>query len=155
METLFYQNSAVKNEIVSRDQQESNLRKVLNYGHTLGHSVEMASHFEKIHGECVAIGIAFAGYLSWQLGYCEEEWVWKQVQLLREYHQDTKIPDGLTTEQLIQGMRTDKKVRDGKIEWILLAGPGQLVQRTDGAYGIPVEEDVLRECLEGFRKWQK
>ncbi len=155
METLFYQNSAVKNEIVSRDQQESNLRKVLNYGHTLGHSVEMASHFERIHGECVAIGIAFAAYLSWQLGYCEEEWAQKQVQLLQEYHQDTRIPEGLTTEQLIQGMKTDKKVRDGKTEWILLAGPGKLVQRPDGAYGIPVEEDILRECLERFRKWQK
>lgn len=155
METLFYQNSAVKNEIVSRDQQESNLRKVLNYGHTLGHSVEMASHFEKIHGECVAIGIAFAAYLSWRLGYCEEEWAQKQVRLLREYHQDTRIPENLTTEQLIQGMKTDKKVRDGKTEWILLAGPGQLVRRPDGAYGIPVEDDVLRECLEGFRTWQK
>ena len=155
VEELFYQNSAVKNEIVSLDQQESNLRKVLNYGHTLGHSVEMASHFERIHGECVAIGIAFAAYLSWRLGYCEETWARKQIDLLEAYRQDTRLPADLSTETLIQGMKTDKKVRDGKTEWILLSGPGRLVRREDGGYGIPVEDEMLYESLEGFRRWNK
>ena len=45
MEELLYQNSAVKNDVVSQDQKENNLRKILNYGHTLGHAVEMSSNF--------------------------------------------------------------------------------------------------------------
>ncbi|MBQ7916615.1 MAG: 3-dehydroquinate synthase, partial [Firmicutes bacterium] len=142
MEELFFQNSEVKNDVVSHDQKESNLRKILNYGHTLGHGVELVSDFELIHGECVAVGIAFAAFLAVELGYADESWEKTQVETLRAYHQACRIPENLSTDDILAAMKKDKKVRDGKIEFILLSGPGQIVQRENGDYGIPVEETV-------------
>ncbi len=153
MEELLYQNSAVKNDVVSQDQKENNLRKILNYGHTLGHAVEMSSNFQMIHGECVAVGIAYAAYLAHKLGLCDEDWAGEQIRILREYHQGCRIPEGISTDTLIEVMKHDKKARNGQIEFVLLAGPGQPVQQ-NGEYGIPVKEDVLRQTIEEFRKIQ-
>ena len=151
MEELLYQNSAVKNDVVSQDQKENNLRKILNYGHTLGHAVEMSSNFQMIHGECVAVGIAYAAYLAQQLGLCDADWAGQQMQILREYRQECRIPEGISTDTLIEIMKHDKKARNGQIEFVLLAGPGQPVQQ-DGEYGIPVKEDILRQTIKEFRK---
>lgn len=151
MEELLYQNSAVKNDVVSQDQKENNLRKILNYGHTLGHAVEMSSNFQMIHGECVAVGIAYAAYLAQQLGLCDADWAGQQTQILREYRQGCRIPEGISTDTLIEIMKHDKKARNGQIEFVLLAGPGQPVQQ-DGDYGIPVKEDILRQTIKEFRK---
>lgn len=151
MEELLYQNSAVKNDVVSQDQKENNLRKILNYGHTLGHAVEMSSNFQMIHGECVAVGIAYAAYLAQQLGLCDADWAGEQIRILREYRQECRIPEGISTDTLIEIMKHDKKARNGQIEFVLLAGPGQPVQQ-DGEYGIPVKEDILRQTIKEFRK---
>lgn len=152
MEELFYQNSAVKNEVVSEDQKENNLRKILNYGHTFGHGVELVSDFRMIHGECVAVGIAFAAFLACELGYADEEWARTQTEILKAYHQSCRVPEDLSTERIIEAMKRDKKARDGRIEFILVSGPGQVAQRENGEYGIPVDEVVLRDCIEKFRK---
>lgn len=151
MEELLYQNSTVKNDVVSQDQKENNLRKILNYGHTLGHAVEMSSNFQMIHGECVAVGIAYAAYLAQQLGLCNADWAGQQTQILGEYRQECRIPEGISTDTLIEIMKHDKKARNGQIEFVLLAGPGQPVQQ-DGDYGIPVKEDILRQTIKEFRK---
>lgn len=151
MEELLYQNSAVKNDVVSQDQKENNLRKILNYGHTLGHAVEMSSNFQMIHGECVAVGIAYAAYLAQQLGLCSADWAGAQLRILREYRQECRIPAGIPTDTLIEIMKHDKKARNGQIEFVLLAGPGQPVQQ-NGEYGIPVKEDILCQTIEEFRK---
>ena len=151
MEELLYQNSAVKNDVVSQDQKENNLRKILNYGHTLGHAVEMSSNFQMIHGECVAVGIAYAAYLAQQLELCSADWAGAQIRILREYRQECRIPEGIPTDTLIEIMKHDKKARNGQIEFVLLAGPGQPVQQ-NGEYGIPVKEDILCQPIEEFRK---
>ena len=152
MEKLWITNSAVKNEVVSADQKESNLRKILNYGHTLGHGVELASGFRLIHGECVAIGIAYAAWLSNKLGYGTREYAEYQIRMLREYGQDCRIPEDLDGETILAAMRRDKKVRNGRIEFILLDGPGHPVTRGDGDYGIPVTEGTILETVKEFRR---
>ena len=73
MEELMLRNCRIKNEVVRLDEQETNLRKILNYGHTLGHGVEILSDFLLSHGESVAVGIGFAAYLAWRLGFCTRE----------------------------------------------------------------------------------
>ena len=104
-----------------------------------------------IHGECVAVGIAYAAYLAQQLGLCDADWAGQQTQILREYRQECRIPEGISTDTLIEIMKHDKKARNGQIEFVLLAGPGQPVQQ-DGEYGIPVKEDILRQTIKEFRK---
>lgn len=152
MEELFAQNSEVKNEIVSHDQKESNLRKILNYGHTFGHGVELASHFNLLHGECVAVGIAFAAYLAERMGYSQPEWTKQQIRTLESCHQSCFVGPELDSEEILAAMKKDKKARNGKMEWILLSGPGEIVCGSDGTYGVPVEEADLRKWIEEFRR---
>lgn len=152
MEELFLENSKVKNAIVSEDQMERGIRGILNYGHTLGHAVELLSGYKMIHGECVAVGIAYAAYLSWRLGYGTEEYAREQVALLRQYRQDCRIPEEIRTEDILEVMKRDKKVRQGRIAFVLLSGPGQIVTSADGACTVQVPEATLLETVRDFRK---
>lgn len=152
MEELFLENSKVKNAVVSEDQMERGIRGILNYGHTLGHAVELLSGYKMIHGECVAVGIAYAAYLSWRLGYGTEEYAREQVALLRQYRQDCRIPEEIRTEDILEVMKRDKKVRQGRIAFVLLSGPGQIVTSADGACTVQVPEATLLETVRDFRK---
>ena len=152
MEELFLENSKVKNAVVSEDQMERGIRGILNYGHTLGHAVELLSGYKMIHGECVAVGIAYAAYLSWRLGYGTEEYAREQVALLRQDRQDCRIPEEIRTEDILEVMKRDKKVRQGRIAFVLLSGPGQIVTSADGACTVQVPEATLLETVRDFRK---
>ena len=155
MEELLERNSEVKNDVVCHDQKESNLRKLLNYGHTFGHGVELVSHFNLLHGECVAVGIAFAAFLAEKLGYAQPDWTDKQIRTLEAYHQSCAVAPDLPVEEMIAAMKKDKKVRDGKIEFILLSGPAQVVCSPEGKLGVPVDETELRKWITEFRQWKR
>ena len=152
MERLFVENSAVKNRVVMADQKEANLRKVLNYGHTLGHAVELLSGFARIHGECVAAGIGFAAFLSKELGYCSAEFCEYQRRTLKDFGMDLSLPEEISDEALAEAMSHDKKARGGRVEWVLLAGQGEFVRTDNGGYGIPVEKGTILATLQKYRK---
>ena len=152
MEELFLENSKVKNAVVSEDQLERGIRGILNYGHTLGHAVELLSGYKMIHGECVAVGIAYAAYLSQRLGFGTEDYAGEQVRLLRRYRQECRIPEEIRTEDILEVMKRDKKVRQGRIAFVLLSGPGQIVTSESGACTVQVPEETLLETVRDFRK---
>ncbi len=152
MERLFVENSAVKNRVVMADQKEADLRKVLNYGHTLGHAVELLSGFRLIHGECVAIGIAFAAFLSQELGLSSAEFCEYQRNTLSGFGMDLSLPEDISDEALTEAMSHDKKARNGRVEWVLLAGQGEFVRNESGGCGIPVEKGTILETLQKYRK---
>ena len=68
LEEIAMFNCEIKANIVSVDPREKNQRRVLNYGHTIGHAVESASNFELLHGEAVAIGIIAASLIEIEMG---------------------------------------------------------------------------------------
>src|SRR5690606_37476949 len=74
---LVGRSAAIKAEVVSEDPREAGLRKVLNFGHTIGHGIEAHSwespHRALLHGEAVAIGMVCAAWLSWRMGRLERE----------------------------------------------------------------------------------
>ena len=85
MTELMTRNSKIKNEIVSKDPREKNLRKILNYGHTSGHAVEHLSGYSLLHGEAIAIGIACEAFFSKKLGICKETDYERQVRLISSF----------------------------------------------------------------------
>lgn len=105
---------AIKAEIVGQDERESGRRAVLNYGHTLGHALEIATGFALAHGEGVAIGMMFAAHLAQALGRIGADRVQQHRDVIvGEYGLSIEVPRTVQRAALVQLMRNDKKAVDG------------------------------------------
>lgn len=114
----------IKAEVVSRDERESGLRMLLNFGHTVGHAVESLGHYRRLHGECVAIGMVFAARRSEELGHAPEGTGARLEGLLRRACLPTNLPD-YPRKAYLDALRVDKKRRDSKIRFVVLEGIGR------------------------------
>lgn len=120
-----------KADVVAKDEKESGLRALLNLGHTFGHAIEAECGYggKVLHGEAVAIGMIMAFDLSVELGLCPAT----DLQRLKDHCQKTGLPTGLAgltdsnwrAEKLVDHMKQDKKVDDGKITFVMARGIGQ------------------------------
>ncbi|MGB5950445.1 MAG: 3-dehydroquinate synthase [Parvibaculum sp.] len=120
-----------KAAIVAADERESNVRALLNLGHTFGHALEAATGFSDrlVHGEGVAVGMALAFDLSARLGLCSGQ----DVIRVRRHLEKAGLPKSLAdvpgalpdADELISLMGQDKKVVDGKLTFILARGIGE------------------------------
>lgn len=143
LEQLFEKNCQVKNYVVSQDEQEKGLRQILNYGHTMGHAVEILAGFDLIHGECVSIGMVFAAKIAQRRGLCSAEWAARQRSILEGLGLPVDLPAALAAKDLIRLMKMDKKARAGKIQFVLPVRPGEVL------YGVPVEEEEIIKAMRG------
>ncbi|MEE4240692.1 MAG: 3-dehydroquinate synthase [Desulfopila sp.] len=109
----------IKADVVAEDEKESNIRRILNYGHTIGHAVEAASNFSIIHGKAVAIGMVAAVRIAVAKGLCSETVHQEIVSLLEEYELPTEIPAQLSREQIKNYILRDKKIVSGKVAYVL------------------------------------
>ncbi|WP_182174624.1 3-dehydroquinate synthase [Flaviflexus equikiangi] len=121
---------SVKARIVTEDFREAGSREFLNYGHTLAHAIEKVENFGIRHGEAVAIGSVFAAALAREAGYPD----------LVEEHRESFRRVGLPVtyragmrDELRRAMLSDKKVRSGRLRFVLLDGQGNpiIVEPTD------------------------
>lgn len=125
--------------MVSADERDTGLRYILNYGHTLGHVLEQATDFALRHGECVAIGTVFAGWLAQALGRISESRAIEHETVVRSYGLPWQLPEGLAVDKLIALMRLDKKATDG-LTFVL-----------DGPAGTELVRDVPEEVVAEVR----
>ncbi len=136
----------IKAEVVRRDEREGGLRAILNFGHTLGHAIENAAGYGTyLHGEAVAIGMAFAARVSVRLASMSAGEAERIVLLLDKLGLPVH-PKGLGWESLLEAMRLDKKVQSGMPRFVLADSIGSV--RT----GFEVPEQLLREEWDGFRQ---
>ncbi|HEV8540225.1 MAG TPA: 3-dehydroquinate synthase [Nitrospiraceae bacterium] len=109
----------IKASVVAEDERESNRRRILNYGHTVGHALESLGRYRRlVHGEAVAIGMVQEADLSRYLGFCTDEVVTRQRALVRQ----AGLPDALTPvrfTELWNAMQHDKKVSQGQLHCVL------------------------------------
>ena len=137
----------MKADIVARDERETGDRALLNLGHTFGHALEAVTGFSDRlkHGEGVAIGMALAFRLSVKLGLAPGQDGERFVRHLQAVGLPASISDmpgpRPDTDALIAAMAHDKKVADGKINFILLKGLGKAFVTSD------VPKDALRDVL--------
>jgi 3-dehydroquinate synthase len=106
---------------VAADFKESNRREILNYGHTLGHSIELVEHFKWRHGRAVAIGLVFAAELGRLSGRLSDEVADRHKGILELLDLPTTYP-GERWEALYTGMQVDKKSRGGILRFVVLDG---------------------------------
>lgn len=117
---LISRSCEIKAEVVSKDERESGLRAILNYGHTIGHAVETATGYIRyLHGEAVAIGMMSAALLAQRLGLIDRAQADRIGALIREYGLPAVIPDSVGFDDLLSCMQRDKKTVSGALTFIL------------------------------------
>ncbi|MEK7124565.1 MAG: 3-dehydroquinate synthase, partial [Patescibacteria group bacterium] len=115
----------IKAEIVVQDEKEKGIRRILNYGHTIGHAIETSLSYEISHGQAIAIGMAYAAKLSAKLGFLHQDSVIRQNNLLEYIGLPHKLSHHkLRPKKLLECMRLDKKIINGKMNFILLNSIG-------------------------------
>ncbi len=123
-------NCAIKAGVVERDEKETGLRAILNFGHTIGHAVESAYNFKMTHGECVGIGIIGASYIAQKRGMIDGL-TFKRIKNALDLYGFKTQPDLPPFEDIFSFMDKDKKKTDGRLKFILPVQIGEVVQTTD------------------------
>src|SRR4051794_5276679 len=127
---------AIKADVVAGDEREGGRRAILNYGHTLGHALETAGHYDLRHGEAVAIGLVFAAALAERLGRIDRDRVEEHRRIVGGYDLPMNLPPDADTGQLIELMAHDKKAVNGMT--FVLDGPSG-VEPVTGVAAADVE----------------
>jgi 3-dehydroquinate synthase len=135
----------IKASVVARDERETGLRKVLNFGHTIAHAIEAATDYRVLHGEAVAIGMVAEARIAERIGVAERGVAEAVARACGAAGLDTTLP-GVDVESLLAFTRADKKARAGLVEYALPRRLGEMAGESSG-WGIPVEEALAREVL--------
>jgi 3-dehydroquinate synthase len=126
----------LKASVVERDERETDLRHVLNYGHTIGHALEATTGYARFtHGEAVSLGIVAEARLARRLSIASDETVARQERLLEVLGLPVRAT-AVDVEPVVSAMARDKKAKDGRIPFVLapMIGAFRLV------YDVPVAE---------------
>jgi 3-dehydroquinate synthase len=110
----------IKKNIVEIDEKDRGLRRILNFGHTVGHAVEAAADYTLSHGEAVAIGMAAGVVLSERLGYLPAADRDRLLGVLRAVGLPTAIPGGISRERILTCLKRDKKKTGTVVHFVLL-----------------------------------
>ena len=138
---LIPRNVEIKARVVSRDERESGLREILNFGHTFAHALESVTNYRRYqHGEAVAWGMIAAAFLGHELGLTRANDVSRIVALIRRLGPLPPWP-GLPARALLRAMRSDKKTRSGVLRFVLSPRIGEA--RSYDTVPLHVVERVL------------
>ncbi len=146
MFSLIVRSVEIKADIVSRDEREEGLRQILNFGHTIGHAVELVSGYSLLHGEAVAIGMALESELAEQIGLAQTGTAATVSSALQSAGLPTALPSGSNGDAVIEAMRSDKKGRSGRTRFALPLRIGAMAG-ADTGWTVSVSDDQLREVL--------
>jgi 3-dehydroquinate synthase len=146
MQTILTRSCQAKAHVVSQDEKEAGLRAILNYGHTIGHAVESLTGYRVVnHGEAVAIGMVAAGQIAVALGLWDQSSADRQDALITKAGLPTRLPGGMDLEAILDALQTDKKVKSGKVRFVLPTKIGAVIV-TDQA-DRPVIHRVLQNLV--------
>jgi 3-dehydroquinate synthase len=120
LQMILAKSCQAKAHVVSKDEKEAGLRAILNYGHTIGHAVESLTGYRRVnHGEAVAIGMVAAGHIAREMAMWTSAECDRQTALLEKTGLPTAIPAGLDLDAILDSLKSDKKVKDGKVRFVL------------------------------------
>jgi len=130
LEEMIMRSSTVKKLVVEKDPKEQGDRALLNFGHTIGHALEKASNFEMLHGECIALGMVAAAYISWKRESISMEEYYEVRDMFVPFQLPISI-EGIDPQEILALTKSDKKMAAGQIKFVLLKKVGKaFVDRT-------------------------
>ena len=111
-----------KADVVSQDVKEAGIRAILNYGHTVGHAIESLTGYSQLnHGEAIAVGMVAAAKIAEAMP--ESNWdeaaTARQQTLLEKTQLPTQLPDSVKIDDILVALKSDKKVKEGKVRFVL------------------------------------
>jgi 3-dehydroquinate synthase len=138
---IIVESCRIKAQVVSADERESGLRRVLNFGHTVGHALEAVTKYRRYrHGEAIALGMLAAADLGVARGALAERERQALAQLIAQLGPLPTVSD-LRTDEILDAIRRDKKVVNGRLHFVLAIELGATTTVDD------VTEDELRDVL--------
>lgn len=144
---IIYQSCMIKKNIIEQDEKEQGLRQVLNFGHTIGHAIEIAENYTISHGEAVAIGILVESYLSVQTGFLEHQVFIVIKDLLKLYNLPLKTLAFADKKLFKSFLELDKKAINRLPNFVLLNDIGKPYQNNT-SYSVPVDSILLDKALD-------
>jgi 3-dehydroquinate synthase len=136
----------IKAGIVARDEYEGGVRRILNFGHTIGHAVETLSEYKLAHGEAVAIGMTLESKISERIGIAKEGIAEEVRGALLGAGLPVTLPAGMDADRILEVMRADKKVRAGSVQYALPRAIGEMAG-SDSGWTVSVDDAIVREAL--------
>jgi len=152
LEYVIARNCEIKARVVERDERESGLRQILNYGHTVGHAIELLSNYSVSHGRSVAIGMAIEGKIACKINKLSQEALVRQNGLLSRLGLSIGMPENFSPAAIMDAMTMDKKARRGEVRMALPARIGKMARGKDGAFTISPPPKALRQALRVTRR---
>jgi 3-dehydroquinate synthase len=128
--------------VVAKDEKEAGLRAILNYGHTVGHAVEALTDFRLKHGQAVAIVMVVEAKIATRLGKLDRSAAARLERVIQEAGLPAQIPP-FDKKKLMQAMGHDKKVRLGRLTFVLLKSIGEAYITDD------IDPALVLEVLSG------
>jgi 3-dehydroquinate synthase len=142
-QTIVAESAKIKAAVVEKDEKEAGLRMILNYGHTIGHAIETLTRYRAYnHGEAVAMGMVAAARTAHRLRMLGKDSVDRIVSLLDKLGLPTEI-ETLPSRKIIKALAIDKKVREGKVQFVLPERIGRVAIKDN----VPLKavREVLKE----------
>ena len=141
MEHIIARSCEIKADVVSKDEKEGGLRRILNFGHTMAHAIEEATGYSRYtHGEAVAIGMIGAAYISYKLGRIDEATLNRLQNLIDKLGMVSRAKD-CDVDVMFEAIFRDKKTINGKINWVLMDNIGKVSIISD------VPDDIVKAAF--------
>ncbi len=149
LEELVFRSCEVKKSIIESDFQDTGKRRIFNFGHTIGHALELLEGYSLAHGDAVAIGMLIESLMSVELGYLSEESFRFIFEHIQAYRFPLKLPASITLEKLTSAMGHDKKAISRAPRFIVLKELGEVLP-FDGSYCLEVDPKILKRAFERY-----
>ncbi len=147
LEKVIADSCRIKKEVVEEDEQERGKRRLLNFGHTIGHAIETLTHHTIPHGLAVAIGIVAESYLSMKLKQLSPQSFERIVKVFKKFGIKTTLDIPLKPEDFFQVLKLDKKSVNNRPRFVMIQEIGNCLE-CDGEYCQSVDSEILRSTLE-------
>ena len=146
LERVVVRSIAIKADVVRRDEREGGVRKTLNFGHTIGHAIELRSDYRMLHGEAVAVGMVLESRVAERLGVAEAGTSDRVLQAIERSGLPASRPANQTPDEILSATRGDKKARGGVVEYALPVRIGAMAGADQG-WSVSVADDIVLEVL--------
>jgi 3-dehydroquinate synthase len=150
LESLIERSVRIKANVVAADERELGLRKVLNFGHTIGHGVEAASEYTLLHGEAIAIGMVAEARLAEFADVADPGTAERIERVVSTTGLPSRIPREISPDRVLALMRSDKKQRRGVLEYSLPRRIGEMAGESSG-WAIPISDSATLEVIRGMQ----
>ena len=145
---IIKRNIVIKADLVKKDEKETGIRKILNFGHTIGHTLEKISSYKLSHGKAIAIGMLGES----EIAKIRKNNLYRLEKLLKAAKLPVRIPGKITTESIITAAKIDKKVTEGKTKYVLLKRIGKVRHNKEYVFAVP--DNYVKKALNKLKQVQ-